>query len=391
MADRDEAIEQAVNARFDTEQVPFLDALVSQPSCSREPEDVEAAAQLLDARADALGLVTRRVPDPEVRYADHRVYSTPATQQSKSLALVGHVDTVFPRSLGFFGFRREGDTVFGPGVLDMKSGLSSIFFALEALRDVAGLEFPLRVVINSDEEVGSPSSHALFAELAPSLTAALVFEAGRARDELVTSRKGTGAFEIVARGRSAHSGLAHAEGINAIEALSRAIGAVGDLTDYARGMTFNVGLVSGGTSKNTVPPEARCVIDARIVDPADAEHGARLLERAVAKVTLDGRLEGASLELTGHYHRPPMVETDANRALCARYGAEAVRVGLSDEPAPLQGGGSDANLLAAAGVPSIDGLGPAGSGIHRTEERCSLDSLRRRTIALARFVWAECS
>lgn len=197
----DDAIEASVNARFEAEQVPFLAALVGQPSCSREPEDVEAAARLLDARAVALGLTTRRVPDPEGRYADHRVYATEATGERPSLALVGHVDTVFPRSLGFFGFERDGDTAHGPGVLDMKSGLSSVFFALEAVREVVGLDFPLRVVINSDEEVGSPSSHGLFDELAPSLTAALVFEAGRARDEIVTCRKGTGSFEIVARDR----------------------------------------------------------------------------------------------------------------------------------------------------------------------------------------------
>ncbi len=386
---QDEALERVVNARFEPEQVPFFEALVAQPSCSREPEDVEAAARLLDARAEALGLARSLHPDPDGVYADHRVYATPATGDGPSLALVGHVDTVFPRSLGFLGFDRDGDEARGPGVLDMKSGLSSMFGALEAIAEVAGSLPPLRVVINTDEEVGSPSSHPLFAAIAPRLTGALVFEAGRARDEIVTARKGTGSFTIVAHGRAAHSGLAHADGVNAIEALAHAIIEVEARTDYARGVTFNVGLVEGGTSANTVPPEARCRIDARYIEPADAAWGQAALEAAVAAVSLPERLRGATLALSGRFHRPPMVETAASRALLARYGAKAVGVGLSDRAAPLQGGGSDANLLAAAGVPTIDGLGPAGSGIHRTDERCSLDSLRRRTVALAQLLATE--
>lgn len=389
--DLDEALGRAVEARFESEQVPFLARLVEQPSCSREPEDVELAAKILDERAEGLGLRTTRLPDPDGFYADHRLYQTEGTgPDDASLGLVGHVDTVFPREMGFFGFERDGDTAHGPGVLDMKSGLSSIFFALEAVREVTGgLSFPLRVIVNSDEEVGSRSSHAHFGRLAPSLREALVFEAGRARDEIVIRRKGTGSFQIIARGRAAHAGLAHADGVNAIEALALVLPKVGELTDYDRGLTFNVGLVRGGSSANTVPAEARCDIDSRLIDPADDPRGVAALERVVAEAELPARLAGATLELKGLYHRPPMVDTHESRELMRRYGAQAVKVGLSDQDAPLQGGGSDANLLAAAGVPVIDGLGPSGSGIHRTDERCSLDSLRRRTIALARFLAAE--
>jgi len=313
------------------------------------------------------------------------VYVTPAAREAaRCLALVGHVDTVFPRAMGFFGFERDGDVARGPGVLDMKSGLSSMFFALAAQPDP--LAVPVRLVINSDEEVGSPSSAPLFERVAGRTTEALVFEAGRAEDALVTCRKGAGGFTATARGRAAHAGLAHADGVNAIAALAVVIGRVEALTDYERGVTFNVGLVEGGTSANTVPAEAWCRIDCRYIHPEDRDWAGEALREAVEGAPLAGRLEGAELSLEGRFHRPAMVATEANRDLLARYARHAAAVGLGHGEAPLQGGGSDANILASHGVPCIDGLGPSGHGVHRTDERCSLDSLRRRTAALAAFL-----
>lgn len=378
-------IEESVNAAFESRQVPLLKRLVEQPSCSREPEDVESAARILDEVADAIGLLVSKHPDPGGRFADHRVYETPAAGEvERCLTLVGHVDTVFPRSMGFFGFRREGDTALGPGVLDMKSGLTSIFMALAALGERDAL--PLRVVVVSDEEVGSPSSSALYRQLAPRTSAALVFEAGRAEDAIVIARKGTGAFVATVEGRSAHSGLAHADGVNAIAALAHIVPRIEALTDYGRGVTLNVGLIEGGTSTNTVPARARCQIDARFTEPEDGEALEERLRDAVLNAEPPGRLATAKISLEGSFHRPPMVATPASRRLLSRYAHHAAAVGLGSAEAPLQGGGSDANLLAALGVPCIDGLGPEGSGIHGTEERCSLGSLRRRTVALALFL-----
>ena len=374
---------QRVTAAFEPDQVPFLGRLVDAASCTREPEDVEAAARILDDEATRLGLRVERVPDPDGVYADHRVYETEAAVGRRCAALVGHIDTVFPRSLGFLGFRREGDDAFGPGVLDMKSGLSSIFFALRATPDLDSL--PIRVIVTSDEEVGSPSSAPLFARLAPLTSAALVFEAGRAEDAIITSRKGVGGFRIEAEGRAAHAGLAHDQGVNAIAALAVAVGRIEALTDYARGITLNVGLVEGGTSTNTVPAHAHAEVDARYVRPEDRDTIESALTEALA-APLPGRLGDARLTLSGRFHRPAMVPTDDNRALLARYATHAAAAGLGSAEAPLQGGGSDANLLAAHGVPCVDGLGPAGSGVHRVDERCSLPSLRARTIALANFV-----
>jgi glutamate carboxypeptidase len=374
---------------------------VDAPSHTYAREDVEAAASIVDAAMDALGARVTRIADPGGRFADHRVFELPAVApDGHATALVGHIDTVFPRSMEFLEWRRDdgesesgGDVVRGPGVLDMKSGLSAIIFALGAIRDVAPDTFAAlacRFVLNSDEEVGSPSSSALFDALAPKTTAALVFEAGRLKDEVVVARKGGGTFTLEVRGRAAHAGNAHAEGINAIHALALLIPRVEALTDYARGVTVNVGLIEGGTAKNTVPEHAKAVIDARFVRGEDARAVEQALRALVAEpfagLDVPERWRDATVTLGGGVTRPPMEATPESVALCELYSEYARDAGLAGGPAPLQGGGSDANLLSAHGVPCIDGLGPFGRHFHRVEEWSSLTSLQRRTEALAAFL-----
>ena len=394
---------QDVDAAFESEQVPWLRRLVEQPSHTWARDDVEAAASIIDDLAAQLELGCRRIPDPDGRFADHRVYeNVDTTAQTRALALVGHADTVFPRSMGFLAFSREqgpdgaetGDVIRGPGVLDMKSGLSTILFALRAARRVVGepmRRLPLRFVCNTDEEVGSPSSAALFESLAPLTTEALVFEGGREEDRVITQRKGGATFTVRVRGRAAHSGNDHAAGVNAIHVLSLLIPRIEALTDYARGVTVNVGLVSGGTAKNTVPDEAHCVLDARFERALDARAVVEALQAIVADPLpalpeAHARLGEAEVVLEGGITRPPMEGTPATRALRERYERFAATVGLGVGEAPRQGGGSDANILAGCGVPVIDGLGPFGRFFHKPQEWSSLSSLRRRTQALALFL-----
>jgi len=391
------ALDGAVDASLERAQIPLLAALVEQSSCSREPDDVEAAFSILDAAALATGLSIARSPDPTGVVAAHRVYASPAcTPASRALALVGHIDTVFPRAMGFSGFRREGDVLRGPGVLDMKSGLSAMLFAYDALRTTwpeGARDLPLRLVVVSDEEIGSPSSRALFASLAPRTSAALVFEAGREQDRIVTRRKGGGLYAIEARGVAAHAGNRYLDGTNAIVALSLVLPRIEALGDLARGTTVSVGLIEGGTAKNTVPERAIAHLDARYETLAEVAR----LESAMRGLLADpfaglddaiapARLRKATFVLDGGVTRPPMEPTSETAALLAAYATAAREVGLGADEAPLQGGGSDANLLAALGVPCIDGLGPYGQHFHETREWCSLASLAKRTRALARFL-----
>lgn len=399
-------LSQDVDAAFEREQVPWLRRLIEQPSHTWARDDVEAAASIIDEMAETLGLSRRRVSVEDGRFADHRVYASEGTSpDTRALALVGHVDTVFPRSMGFLEFRRDagpkgegtGDVVRGPGVLDMKSGLSAILFGLRAAQRVVGDDvrrMPLRFVCNTDEEVGSPSSAALFEALAPVTTEALVFEGGREEDRVITQRKGGATFTMRVRGRAAHAGNDHASGVNAIFVLALLVPRIEALTDYARGVTVNVGLIAGGTAKNTVPDEAHCVIDARFERAADAQAVVEALQALAAQPLpaqpeLPSRLRDAEVVLEGGITRPPMEATPGTQALRLRYEHFAARVGLGVGEAPRQGGGSDANLLAGWGVPVIDGLGPFGRFFHKPQEWSSLDSLRRRTRALALFLADE--
>lgn len=381
--------------RFESEQVTFFARLVETPSHTYARDDVEAAAQLIDAHMQGIGFTCVRVPDPEGRFADHRVYSPADLHPDAPAALcVGHIDTVFPRDTGFLTFERDDNVVRGPGVLDMKSGLTTVVFALEALAKVAPehlAALPLRFVLNSEEEVGSPSSRELLARLAPQSSCALVFEGGRAEDKIITRRKGGGMFKFKVTGKAAHAGNHHAEGRNAIAALAHLIPHIEALTDYARGVTVNVGLVSGGTAKNTVPEFAECVVDTRFERVADADALVAQLHALAddpwAQATaMPEALRECTVELSGGVTRPPMEASEGAQRLRLAYEPHAAAAGLQTGEAPLQGGGSDANLLAAWGVPSIDGLGPFGKHFHRTDEFSHLDSLRMRTEALAAFL-----
>jgi len=389
------ALVRAVDEQFEAAQVAWLRRVVDQPSHTYARADVEAAASIVDDQAASLGLIIEKVPDPDGKFADHRIYSTPATAaDDRAVALVGHIDTVFPRKLGFLEFQRDGDAIRGPGVLDMKSGISEVLFALDALRraapDVyAGLR--ARVVIVSDEEVGSPSSHALYRRLAPLTTAGLVFESGRKHDLIVTARKGGGVFTVTVHGKAAHSGNDHQAGVNAIHALALLVGKIEAMTDYPRGVTLNVGTIEGGTAKNTVPERASCQIDARFETVADSEQVTAAIYGLVREpfaglVGVPDRLRGVRVEVSGGVTRPPMEPIAASQLLRGAYEPYAAASGLQIGEAELQGGGSDANLLVALGVPCIDGLGPHGEYFHQVREWCSLGSLGKRTAALAWFL-----
>src|ERR1700690_1570826 len=243
------------------------------------------------------------------RYADHLVFRTRGDASRRPIALVGHLDTVFPPGT-FEGFRRDGDLARGPGVLDMKGGLIVVAYALRAIAETVGLDAiaPVRLVIVADEEVGSPEGQPVIRDAIADAKGALVFEAGRKGDLVITRRKGTGSMNAVAQGRAAHAGNNHKEGKNAIRALARFIERAESLTDYARGVTVNVGVVSGGTSKNTVPERAEAQIDLRFETIRDGEKLADDL-RAAAK---EHGLEGVTIALSGGVAREPLERTDAS-------------------------------------------------------------------------------
>lgn len=315
-------------------------------------------------------------------FGDHLVWRTPAA--GAPILLIGHHDTVFPPG-HFEGWREDGGRAIGPGALDMKGGLAVIRTALAVLDELGVLAtLPLAVISVSDEEVGSPVSAPHLRELARDAACALVFESGRANDMIITRRKGVGAMTVTARGKAAHAGNHHKEGANAIWALSRFVDAAQQLTSYDRGVTVNVGQFTGGTSKNTVPERAECLLDLRYETVADAEalvEGLRAAATAAA-----ASVPGVHVEVVGGTNRLPLEKTAASAALREEYAACARASGLGDGEAPLLGGGSDANTVAPLGVPAIDGLGPRGAGFHTTSEYVELGTFVPKTCALVRFL-----
>ena len=370
------ALDWLAGRRPEMEQL--LERLVRQNSFTRNREGVNAVVALLAPEMGRLGLAVERLPG--VAFGDQLSFRTAAP--GPPVFLVGHLDTVFAPGT-FEGFTVEGGTARGPGVYDMKGGIVVALFALEALSRVGLLDrIPLRGIWVSDEEVGSPESQAITRRLAAGAACALGLESGRPADLIVTARKGNASVEAEARGLAAHAGNEHARGRNAIWALSRFVDRAQALTDYGRGLTVNVGRIEGGTTRNTVPALARCEVDLRFPTAAEGE---ALWER-LSQAARGAAVEGTSLEVRRRGGRPPLERTAASAALAAEYGACQAESGLGSGEAPPSGGGSDASTTAAAGVPSIDGLGPSGTAYHTEEELVELGSLVPKASALVRFL-----
>ncbi|MFL5346290.1 MAG: M20/M25/M40 family metallo-hydrolase [Hyalangium sp.] len=360
-----------------------LAALVEVNSYTENPEGGRRVGALLREQFMVPGLFAEVVVS--TRFADHLVFRSRGKAGQSPLALVGHLDTVFPPGK-FEGYRKDGALRRGPGVLDMKGGLVVIAWALKALAATGGLDVlpPLRLVVVSDEEVGSPEGAGVIRSAIGGSQACLVFESGRMGDAIITRRKGTGAVKAIAHGRAAHAGNAHQEGANALWALARFVDEVQQLTDYPRGLTVNVGRVVGGQGKNTVPDHAEADVDLRFCTRREGEE---LFQRChdVATRAASG-IPGTRIELTGGVAREPLERSDASAALMGAYGACAHASGLGHSEAPLIGGGSDASTSSGMGIPSIDGLGPRGKGFHTVEEYIEVETLIPKAQALVRFL-----
>jgi glutamate carboxypeptidase len=356
----------------------LLAALVERSSFTRDPAGVAAVVEVIADALGRAGVAAERIPS--ARFGPHLAFRGGAP--GAPVFLVGHTDTVFPAD-ALRGFRREGDRGFGPGVFDMKGGIAVLLFGLAAAAR-AGLLARVAVagMLVSDEEVGSPESQPLLRERARGAACALVFESGRPGDLVVTRRRGVGAVRAEAHGVAAHAGNEPEKGRSAIWSLARFVDRVQELSDPGRGRSVNVGTFHGGTTKNTVPDRAACEVDLRFETGDDG----RALSAAVEAVARDAALPGTRIDVAPGGWRDPLERTAASAALAAEYGEAQRACGLGAGEAPLAGGGSDACTTAAAGVPSIDGLGPRGRGFHTPAEEVDLASLVPKAQALVRFL-----
>ena len=298
--------------------------------------------------------------------------------------LVGHCDTVWPhKTLKRLKLEQSEDKLKGPGVYDMKAGITQIIFAMKALYDMELTpEVEPVICINSDEEIGSHESTAAIRRLAKISSRVFVLEPPLGLDgKLKTARKGVGRFEVTVKGKAAHAGLDPTKGINAIVELSHQVQKLYAMNDIEKGITVNVGMIQGGISANVIAPKSKAVVDVRVLTAADG------IEISDKILNLKPHLSDVILKVKGGIGRPPMEKTARNEVLWNEAKKQAGLLGIELEDA-LVGGGSDANTTSQYAA-TIDGMGTPGDGAHADHEFIFHKKMKERTALLVLLLLAN--
>jgi glutamate carboxypeptidase len=315
-------------------------------------------------------------------YADHVQIDFPGKAEVTPVLLLGHLDTVYPLgTLAKMPCHIANGRLHGPGVLDMKSGIALMFYAIEALKAWHGsLPRPVTVFLVSDEEVGSSSSRQITEALARKSAAVLVLEpAAGLRGAVKTARKGVGDYALRVEGVAAHAGLDPGKGHSAIVELARQITAIAKLNDLKQGISVNPGVIRGGTRTNVIAAEAVVEIDVRIKSTSQAQN----LDRKIRGLKpFDKRCK---LGVEGGINRLPMERTAGVAALYKKAQGISKQLDWKLEEAAV-GGGSDGNFTAGMGIPTLDGLGGVGEGAHAVHEYIVISELPRRALLLAGMI-----
>jgi glutamate carboxypeptidase len=315
-------------------------------------------------------------------YGDNLQIDFAGDEKSKPVLVLGHLDTVYPLgTLAKMPCRMEGDRLHGPGVLDMKSGVALMLYAIEALKAWHGkLPRPVTVFLVSDEEVGSESSRKITEDLARQSAAVLVLEPAAGLGGAVkTARKGVGDYTLTVHGVAAHAGLDPGKGHSAIVELAKQITAISKFNNLKQGLSVNPGVIRGGTRTNVVAAEATVEVDVRI---KNAKQAAGLDRRMRALKPFDKRCK---LTVEGGINRMPMERSAGVAALYKKAQEIAKQVDWKLGEAAV-GGGSDGNFTAGIGIPTLDGLGGVGEGAHAVHEYILIPELPRRALLLAGMI-----
>ena len=365
-----------LDSRIDADAIlADIAAITAIESPTSDPAGVNRVLDVIDGWFEGTGAGRERIR-LDARFGDMLRVRCDPERREPGILVLSHVDTVHPLGMldGVLRYRRDGDRVYGPGIYDMKGGLVLAAAAFRSLaRAGTPRPLPLTFLFTPDEEVGSVASRGPIEEEAIRNRYVLVTEPKRAGGKVVTQRKGTGRYVIGARGRPAHAGTNHEKGRSAIRAMAGIIQQVEGFTDYARGITTSVGLVSGGTGVNVIPEFCTIHVDMRVCDlGAAAELEQRFRDLRASDPDID-------ITLTGGIHRPPFPADPRGLDLFARAANVAGRIGIKLESAGLSGGGSDGNFSAAKGIATLDGLGVDGDGAHTNHEHLLYSSIEPGT------------
>jgi glutamate carboxypeptidase len=354
-----------------------LRVLVEQESPSEDRSAVNDAAVLVERWAHEQGARTKRHKQSEFGDVLELRFG-PARSTRKPVLLLGHLDTVWPiGTLAKMPWREADGRYWGPGMLDMKAGVVMALAALDTLRELNSTR-PVTLLLNSDEEVGSPISRAITERLALESAAVLVLEPAQGL-AYKTARKGVGQYHVQVTGVGAHSGVDFERGHSAVLELAKLVQTISGFTDLKRKLTVNCGVIAGGTRSNVVASSAYTEVDIRIAKASDASHVEKLFRG------LKVSDHHCKLTITGGINRPPMERKAGTIALFKKAHSLAAELGFVLEEAAT-GGGSDGNFTAALGVPTLDGMGAVGDGAHAAHESVVIEHLVPRTALLAAMI-----
>ncbi|GHH43242.1 M20 family metallopeptidase [Streptomyces candidus] len=385
----------ALHRRAEARQRQYLAdlrTLVAIDSGSYSPDGVNRVAAWFQARLERIGYGTERIALPGHRgralgdvLIARRQGALPTGSGGRRILLAGHMDTVFEDGTALARpFQQAGALAHGPGVSDDKGGLLAGLTALEILQEAGFDQYAELVLLATpDEEIGSPSSSEVVRQTARGTHYALALECARENGDVVIARKGVADFLITVQGRAAHAGIEPERGAHAALAAAHLTLALQALNGQWAQATVNVGVVRAGTRANIVPPHAELHIEVRAASAA-ALHRIRAAIHALASRT---EVPGTTAHVQQLDLCPPMEDTPASRRMFHLARCEGRRLGL-DLGAAATGGVGDANTIAGAGVPVLDGLGPVGGADHTPEEWLDTDSVAPRIALLASLIVA---
>jgi len=357
-----------------------LRRLVETESPSDDKAAVDACGVVAAELAEAAGGRVKRHRQKafgdvlEVRWG-----AAQSTARGGGILLLGHLDTVWPLgTLKTMSWRKKAGRIYGPGVLDMKAGVVMALTAMQALGEVGSGLGPVTLLLNSEEEVGSPVSRGITERLARGSRAVLVLEPAQGL-ACKTARKGVGHYRLEVTGVAAHAGVDFERGHSAVLELARLLEKVAEFTELRVGRTVNPGVIGGGTRVNVIAASAWAEVDVRVAKASDAAKVERLFRglRCADKK--------CKLKVSGGLNRPPMERGPGTVELYKKARGIAAELGFELGEAAT-GGGSDGNFTAALGVPTLDGLGAVGEGAHAAHEHVVAAHLAPRMALLAGLI-----